>query len=77
MSRVIPLMCGRPQVDARALASSELGRRIRVARMTQESAGALVRVDARQVRRWLSGDVSLGPLELYLVLDRLDTSEAA
>lgn len=63
-----------PADVARTLASAEdLDAVITAAGLTREQAAELVRKDPRQVRRWLSGTVPLGALELYLaVVAQLD-----
>lgn len=57
-----------PRPQARARASALLRRVLCSAGLTQQEAGARVGKDARQVRRWLSGDVPLGALELLAAL---------
>lgn len=54
---------------ARTLASARLKIAVDRSGLSQQNLGALVGVDARQVRRWLSGAVSLGPLELLAVIE--------
>jgi len=54
---------------ARTLATARLRREICASGLTQAEFGALVGVDARQVRRWLSGRVSLGALEALCALE--------
>jgi hypothetical protein len=53
----------------RTRASARLRRALCDARLTQEQAGRLVGKDARQVRRWLTGGVPLGALELLVALE--------
>lgn len=57
------------EAAARTLATARLRIAIRDAGLTREEAAALLGKDARQVRRWLSGRVSLGPLELLCAID--------
>lgn len=38
--------------------------------LSQEAAAGLIGADGRQVRRWLAGSESLGPLELVCLLER-------
>jgi transcriptional regulator with XRE-family HTH domain len=61
----------------RTLATARLRKVICSLGLTQEEAGRLVGVDGRQVRRWLSGDVSLGALELLIELEAISNREAA
>lgn len=64
----------------RTQATARLRRALCASGLTQHEAGALVGKDARQIRRWLSGRVSLGALELLVVLElagRNDNREAA
>jgi len=62
---------------ARTQASSVV-RRARVrAGLTQEQAGELLGVDARQVRRWESGESPMGALELVVLLEGAGTRRAA
>jgi hypothetical protein len=56
---------------ARTRASSRIQKLICEAGLTQDEAGKLRGKDARQVRRWLSGKVSLGALELVIELEDL------
>lgn len=71
-SNVVPL---RP--SARTLATARLRRAIYDSGLTQHEAGQLVGVDGRQLRRWLSGDVSLGALELFVELERRGSKRRA
>lgn len=54
---------------SRDRATERLRAAIGSAGLTVEQAGALIGVDRRQVHRWLSGEVSLGPLELLVELE--------
>ena len=59
-----------PLPEPRTLASAALKELRRAAGLTQEQAGALIGLDARQVRRWENAEVPLGPLELTELLRR-------
>jgi hypothetical protein len=65
-----------PGPTARTLATARLRRAIVAADLTQERAGGLLKRDARQVRRWLSGRVSLGPLELLCAIEAATTKDS-
>jgi len=64
------------QGGARTVASARLRRAICAAGLTQHEAGALIGKDARQVRRWLSGRVALGALELVAAIESLGDQQA-
>ncbi len=56
---------------ARTHASSWVRGARRAAGLTQEQAAELLGVDARQVRRWESGESPMGALELVVLLEGL------
>lgn len=64
-AKVVPL-----PLPARTLATARLRRALCASGLSQHAAGELLGVDARQVRRWLSREVSLGPLELLVALEQ-------
>lgn len=67
--KVIPLRPLARTPASRARATERLRAAIGSAGLTVEQAGALLGVDRRQVHRWLSGEVSLGPLELLVEIE--------
>ena len=66
-----PNMDTAPAATRTLRAAAFLRRRLCECGVTQEQAAALIGKDSRQVRRWLSGRVSLGALELLVELERL------
>jgi transcriptional regulator with XRE-family HTH domain len=54
---------------SRERASRRLAEALEASGLSQERAGELLGVDARQVRKWLHGEVRLGPLELLVELE--------
>lgn len=75
-AKVVPLpLPARTLATARDGAAARLRRAICAAGLSQHEAGALAGVDARQVRRWLSREVSLGPLELLVALEAHSDSQ--
>lgn len=61
--------------EPRTLATARLRRAICATGLSQERAGQLVGKDGRQVRRWLSGSVALGALELLLALEKIQADD--
>lgn len=59
-----------PRPLARTHASSWVRSARRAAGLTQEQAAELLGVDARQVRRWESGESPMGALELVVLLEQ-------
>lgn len=59
----------RTRESSRELAAERLREALSAAGLSQDAAAQLLGVDSRQVRRWLHGEVPLGPLELLVELE--------
>ena len=59
----------RPEQSSRDRACARLSDALAASGLSQQRAGELLGVDARQVRKWLHGEVTLGPLELLVALE--------
>jgi transcriptional regulator with XRE-family HTH domain len=59
----------RTRETSRERACERLAAALSASGLSQERAAQLLGVDARQVRKWLHGEVPLGPLELLVELE--------
>lgn len=67
----------RTRESSRELAAERLREALADSGLSQDRAAELLGVDSRQVRRWLHGEVALGPLELLVELEAVTEKRRA